>query len=152
LRERFEMMRNDGRRGFRSFIPVFLMGIFAGCVVGSDASFVLRSRAGEARVVSSQVVGTRSGALTIAEVEHDVDGTRVEATLRAWFCPNLAGRTVEVLYLQSDPGVVFLDRFWPLHFGSIIAIGLFGIVGTWEACQFVSSRRRQSHFLLFDGS
>jgi hypothetical protein len=151
LREGFEMMRNDGRRGFRSFIPVFLMGILAGCVVVSDASFVLRSRAGEARVVSSQVVGTRSGALTIAEVEHDVDGARVEATLRAWFGPNLAGRTVDVLYLPSDPGVVFLDRFWQLHFGSIIAIGLFGIVGVWEVCRLMTSRRRQSHLLLCDG-
>jgi hypothetical protein len=146
------MLRNDGRTVFRRFIPVCVMGVFACAVVVSDASFILRTRAGEARVVSSQVVGTRSGGLTIAEVEHNVDGVTVEATLRAWFCPNLAGQTVEVLYLQSDPGVVFLDRFWPLHFGSTIAIVLFGIVGTWEACQLVSSRRRQSHFLLFDGS
>jgi hypothetical protein len=145
------MLRRNGGGVFVRFIPVSLLGVLAGGVVVSDASFILRARGAEARVVSSQVVGGRSG-LTIAEVEHNVDGARVEATLRAWYCPNLAGQTVEVLYVPSDPGVVFLDRFWQLHFGSTIAIVLFGSVSAWEVSRFISSSRWRSHPLLCDRS
>jgi hypothetical protein len=132
------------------FLPAAMMGLVAVGLAVWEWDFHLRARAGRARVVSSGAAW-RSGQ-SIADVVHEVDGRPVGAKLRAWYRPFEPHEEVDVLYLPDNPRVVTLDRFWRLHFGSSIALILFGILAVEEAFRFADWRRRQESLLLRDGA
>jgi hypothetical protein len=125
-----------------------ILGITAVLLLVNEWAVGGRSQTAAATVLESGVWG-RSG-VTIASVSYAVDGRTVEATLRAWFCRLHAGESIPILYSPSDLGNVAPDWFWQRHFGSAIALTMFGVLATAQALSFLNDRRRHSLALLRD--
>jgi hypothetical protein len=128
-------------------VGAVLMGVVAISLLIDEWDFDRRAIAGQAEVIDA--FSGRSGR-TIADVVLVVEGQRVRATLRAWYCLLRPGQQVRVLYRPSDPENMVLGWFWQRHYGSTIALTVFTVLAVTEALRFFAWRRRQEVALLRD--
>jgi hypothetical protein len=154
-----DVRSGGGGLSLRGFLGTTVMAVVSIALIVYEWNFSRRRLAGEAVVMGSELadsrfamgrIGMGRSGLVHNEVVYEVNGTRIEATIRTFHYHLPVGQSVPVLYLPNDPQAVDLDEFWQRHYGSVMALTSFMIFAVWETLNVLARHRRRISPLLSD--